>query len=65
MAFHVVDYKGCTAENRRQGRVVFTHRTYEACVNWLEANQTDADLDADRYCLDGDPASWRRKFGAA
>lgn len=61
MSFYVVDYKD--AKVGQQGRVAFTHRTHAATVRWLEENQTDADLEQDRYCLDGDEASWRRKFG--
>lgn len=58
MAFHVVDYKGVKVGE--QGKIVFTHRTMKGVVEWLYKNQTAADLDNDRYALDGDPESWRR-----
>lgn len=60
VAFHVVDYQGVRVGD--QGRAVFTHRQYAPCVRWLEENQTEQDMDEDRYCLDGDEDSWNRKF---
>lgn len=62
MAFYVVDYKD--VKTGEQGKTVFTHRLYKSCVKWLNENATEQELYAgDRYVLDGDEDSWRRKFG--
>ena len=59
--FHVVDYKDVAVGE--QASIAFSHRLFSECVKWLAENQTEEDLRACRYVLDGDESSWQRKFG--
>lgn len=57
----VVDYKGCTAENGKQGKIVQKFDTIDEASNWLGENATDNDFE--RFTIDGTPEAWHEQTG--